>query len=1180
MHISLIKKNLWVLLFIIGISVSASSAFAADVTKTRGESATLYWSITGASDCTATIPANTGSTIDYTTWSGLKSAVNGTVGETFGPLTVVGTFSLMCEALGVSDTKIIEVLACPAGTTWNGSNACTCDNYPAGGNYPTCNTCPGGYTWTNDGSNGGTGSCQVSSCGNGAIDPPTCTPLPTVNLTSGAPKVSYNTATTLTWTTGSSPTSCTASLGWSGSKNIAGDTQSTGNLTATTTFNIQCSNAGGSSVVSSVTVGVCTAAMPNWNGTNCLPLGPVAPVITLVPDNANLSLNGSTNLNWTTSNSPTTCTGSGDWSGSKALGGGVEGTGALSSTQTYVLTCSNAGGSGHATATVAVCTGGTPNWNGSSCVAVPSGTVTYGGGSGGTCTIAVGASRCGKTIDWSVTNPVLGTSSLTDTASGTISTANSGSIFVWNAPGENTNTLTLMHNSVTLDTKTVVSSCIVNSHWDAATTTPQCVLDDPSGTIDAAPLLCTILANQSTCRTTITWSTINTTDASVIQDINFFSGELSSSSPATNAVITFGGSTFWLKDDNSTTTLDSVLADAACIAGTTWDAGTTTPRCVPNALPPGAACPISSMPSICTIAFDASVCTTNITWTPSVEVVSPNIRAGIQDSGNPILMSGNGGQFSTGNLTMGDVQYYTCFDNLTPVQVSNPLTVQCAADSTWDAGTTTPRCVPDPHTAIPDFSGVATGNTSINLSWDCNTKWANSVRITRTPSGSFTTLNTTTTVDLPDPIGGLVADTDYNYTLFCYEGLNGAGTPTGNASLDLRTYNDSLTPTGCSNGADPTSAPACDSCPAGEIFDGIQCTTLGIGSMCGQAFPRYPSGDQSLLTRVCGDGVVDAGESCDGLVGIASSTLQLCSNDCSTITCKNGGTGPGCGLDASAVCTNGALQTSAPGCAVCPSGQIIDVINNICITPICGNGVQETGEQCDDFNQSTLLSSSGQCTYGCCTSTTTPSQCFPTFNLSCSAPVTTFSVWEVSPGNSAVLGPKAYAPESWTPTTAGTYELRCVHGSNVGISTVTVTGACNVPSQPATLSATPRSVKRGGTTSLTWGIDTPDQTCKLIAMPIITAPTPTCDADCFADRIKDASNISNQLNRGLTDSNSVGGSRPMYTALTTEFNGKAQGKKSVKVKYTTVFQASCGLNPVLDPRTVKAIVKVSEDREG
>jgi len=52
-------------------------------------------------------------------------------------------------------------------------------------------------------------------------------------------------ASNLTWST-ANPTTCTASRGWTGTKNTSG-TQSTGNLTATTTYTLTCTGAGGSS---------------------------------------------------------------------------------------------------------------------------------------------------------------------------------------------------------------------------------------------------------------------------------------------------------------------------------------------------------------------------------------------------------------------------------------------------------------------------------------------------------------------------------------------------------------------------------------------------------------------------------------------------------------------------------------------------------------------------------------------------------------------------------------------------------------------------------------------------------------------------------------------------------------------------------------------------------------------
>lgn len=183
---------------------------------------------------------------------------------------------------------------CPSGTTWNGvwGAGATCTNPTVNGSCSaTLNACYAGtsvdtadsatyYYWQCQGSGGGTtASCsKLKPCANGAGNPPTCTPLPTVNLTADSIRVSYNTGTTLRWTTTNSPTSCTATVGWTGSKAVGGGNQATGNLTATQTYRLQCGNAGGSSALASVTVTPCGAAAPNWNGTahhldqlHCLP---------------------------------------------------------------------------------------------------------------------------------------------------------------------------------------------------------------------------------------------------------------------------------------------------------------------------------------------------------------------------------------------------------------------------------------------------------------------------------------------------------------------------------------------------------------------------------------------------------------------------------------------------------------------------------------------------------------------------------------------------------------------------------------------------------------------------------------------------------------------------------------------------------------------------------------------
>src|SRR3989344_4180243 len=77
---------------------------------------------------------------------------------------------------------------------------------------------------------------QVSGSG-------TTNPVPTVSLTASPTSITSGTASTLTWSS-TNVTSCTASGAWSGTKSTSGS-QSTGNLTANSTFTLSCTGTGG-----------------------------------------------------------------------------------------------------------------------------------------------------------------------------------------------------------------------------------------------------------------------------------------------------------------------------------------------------------------------------------------------------------------------------------------------------------------------------------------------------------------------------------------------------------------------------------------------------------------------------------------------------------------------------------------------------------------------------------------------------------------------------------------------------------------------------------------------------------------------------------------------------------------------------------------------------------------------
>ncbi len=158
----------------------------------------------------------------------------------------------------------------------------------------------------------------------------------TVNVTVNAPEsiavalsasptsVSYYGSTTLSWSS-SNAANCTATGDWTGAKALSGS-QTINALTANSTFSLTCSGTGDDANDS---VDVIVAA-------------PLAPSVNLSASPSSVVQNGSTTLNWSTTNADS-CTASGDWSGSKASAG-LEIISGLTATSTFNISCSGPGG--------------------------------------------------------------------------------------------------------------------------------------------------------------------------------------------------------------------------------------------------------------------------------------------------------------------------------------------------------------------------------------------------------------------------------------------------------------------------------------------------------------------------------------------------------------------------------------------------------------------------------------------------------------------------------------------------------------------------------------------------------------------------------------------------------------------------------------------------------------------
>ncbi len=162
-------------------------------------------------------------------------------------------------------------------------------------------------------------------------------PPPEISLTGNPGGIQYSTPATLTWST-SRATACTASGGWTGTRATSG-TETTGALLTTTVFTLTCTGEGGTNAVS-VTISVPSPALPNV-------------ALSAMPNP--IVIGSASTLSWSAHNT-SDCVASGGWSGTRPATppSAGESTGTLTSTTTYVLTCTNPLGSGQATVTVNV----------------------------------------------------------------------------------------------------------------------------------------------------------------------------------------------------------------------------------------------------------------------------------------------------------------------------------------------------------------------------------------------------------------------------------------------------------------------------------------------------------------------------------------------------------------------------------------------------------------------------------------------------------------------------------------------------------------------------------------------------------------------------------------------------------------------------------------------------------
>jgi hypothetical protein len=262
------------------------------------------------------------------------------------------TATTQMPAMSISASPMVVLAGGNSTLTWSSMNATSCTASRAwSGSQATAGTASTGaltqdstFTLTCSGAGGSTSASVTvivaSDPCNGCWDYPA---PPDVTLTASPTSVVYGASSTLTWSS-TDATSCTASGAWAGAQATAGSI-STGALTASSTYTITCSGAGGTAS-QSVTVMVSS---------------PAAPTVTISANPAiNLPAFGQSTLQWSSTNA-TSCTASGidyfgtpTWSGSRPTSGAELSVPITVPNQRYTLTCAGAGGSASASVVVSI----------------------------------------------------------------------------------------------------------------------------------------------------------------------------------------------------------------------------------------------------------------------------------------------------------------------------------------------------------------------------------------------------------------------------------------------------------------------------------------------------------------------------------------------------------------------------------------------------------------------------------------------------------------------------------------------------------------------------------------------------------------------------------------------------------------------------------------------------------
>jgi hypothetical protein len=383
---------------------------------------------------------------------------------------------------------------------------------------------------------------------------------------------------------------------------------------------------------------------------------------------------------------------------------------------TYKIICQNIGGTANEQART---------FNLAPTIPSPSGNINATG-----CTILSGASTCNGSINWTTTNPTH-TSQVTSNypaANTTVATGNSNSGMSVTIP-YSSRAFFLYHNGAKLGEATATATCASGTSWNSFLS--QCA-PAPTGSLTGSS--CTIAAGSSSCSGTVNWSVSNPTGNSSVTS-NYPSANTTVGtgvSGSQSVTIPYSSRTFYLYTGG--TQLKSLTLNASCASGTSWN----------SYLSQCASASVTSLTAAnCTITEGANSCSTTVNWSVSNPTGNSSVTSNYPSANTTIATGHTGSQSVT--IPYSSRTFYLYNNSVEKASVTptatcitgtswNGSSCACPAGYLWDSETKSCGLMSG---SIPQKActiAIGSGSCNITLTWSTTNPIGTSQVTSNTPT--------------------------------------------------------------------------------------------------------------------------------------------------------------------------------------------------------------------------------------------------------------------------------------------------------------------------------------------------------------------------------------------------------------------------------------------------------------